>query len=80
MTAPPNVVQSVRCACYHLRDATFSLDDHGYSCEGLDGLLADGSALVAEWAGRKVPALQQAYPAWFIEAARDWRRRNGRSY
>jgi hypothetical protein len=83
-TQPQNaIVVAVRCvrsAGHLLREATYRLDDGGYRCDELNDLAADTTALAASWAGRPVPSTPEAFPAFVIEAAREWRRLKRRSY
>lgn len=73
-------VKCVRAAGTLLREASYTLDDHGYRCEMLDDLASDTLALSATWAGRPVPTITEDHPAVVIEAAREWRRQRRRSY
>jgi hypothetical protein len=82
--APQNaIVVAVRCvrsAGHLLREATYRLDDGGYRCDELNDLAADTTALAASWAGRPVPSIPETFPAFVIEAAREWRRLKRRTY
>jgi hypothetical protein len=73
-------VQHVRRAGFHLRAASFLLDDGGYSCSAIDDLAADTAGLLAEWSGRCRPPEMEAVPSHITAAAVEWRRHNRRRY
>ncbi|CAH2400507.1 hypothetical protein [Mesorhizobium ventifaucium] len=77
---PGTVVAAVRVARNCLMDAQFRLDDHGYHCRLLDGLQDGAATLLAEWAGRDRPSSAPAVPDFIAEAAREYRRRQKRTY
>lgn len=74
------VVKCVRNASYLLREAVYRLDDAALECTALNDLAAYAAALSASWAGRPVPPFPDALPGHAVEAAREWRRQNRRSY
>ena len=77
--AASDAVRHVRGAGRLLREAQFRLHESGHACEALNDLAADTSALDAELSGRARPD-PKPVPDWIVEAAREWRRTNGRSY
>ncbi|MER9484716.1 hypothetical protein NKI50_01800 [Mesorhizobium sp. M0563] len=92
-TVPGAVVAAVRVTRFSLLDAQFRLDDADYECMLLDSLVGGSAALLAEWAGRRVPQdpdprrlwnpcdPSSGYvPEWMTEAAIEWRLSKRRSY
>lgn len=78
--AMTDAVRSVRHASRNLMEATYRLDEAGFSCSALNKLSADTSALLADWSGRPVPAPWELVPDWISDAAVEWRRDNRRKY
>jgi|GEM_PF-1547314 len=73
----------LRHAVALLNWARLRLDDGDFYCQALDDLYGDAVALLALWAGRPVPLpepLEETFPERIAASAREWRRRNGRSY
>ena len=74
------VVSDVKAIRYYAFDALVEADRAGYERGALSDLYADAAGLVADWSGRRRSAEVASEPAWVTQAARAWRRQNGRTY
>lgn len=76
---PAVVLSNVKIARAHLMHGQFRLASYGFECAALDDLHSDAAALLSAWQGRK-PASNDTLPAYFAEAAIEYRRERDRRY
>lgn len=73
------VLGNVKAAKTLVLDSVFVLDDMGcFECPMLTEAGENLSMLVSRWSGRTQPNIVEQQ--WFADAAREWRRQNGRTY